>query len=418
MFSKKEKQKRNTPDMKQSFVHRIFPVIPFLFFFVTLPFGQLGSIDLGNGIFLYIHDIAVGLLLLFTISQKSFRSSLRDYGKAVLPLFLFLCFAGISILLHFSQVPYAEIFRGLLYLSRYIAYSFLFFSVLVSPESSQSWLIGLYSSGSVFAVFGLFQYIFFPALRPLLGGGWDEHFGRLFSTFFDPNFAGMFLVLTFLLGCFFGMKEKKNTISVERTPLWILQILILGAIVLTFSRSAYLAFGLGITILAFRFHLWKWLGVGLFLATFLYIALPKGTLDVNDLTRTTSSLARLESMKAGIQRIVEAPLVGHGFYLLRPLASQDRPLDVNGIVSRDASGMNNSILFVFATTGLIGGILYLWWMLRMFSLFSQTPRLLLGSIGSASLGATVLFSIFNHGLFYAWIVIWLTLLLGIALKRE
>jgi hypothetical protein len=391
--------------------------IPILFFFVSFPLGQLGAISLGNGIQYYVHDIAV-IILLIQYVLRSFYS--KQKIKIIPVLFVwaaFLCIAGISLLFQMFSVPFVELVRGSLYYLRFAAYTALTLVVL-SDKHSPRWILGLYISGICISIFGIFQLLFFPGLKPLVGAGWDEHYGRLFSTFFDPNFSGMILVLTLVAGFYYIVQYKKHTYSFIASPLWIVQLVIAISIIATYSRSAYLACAAGMFLFFLYIKKMKLFIAVLLLGMLLYIVIPKDVRDVNRITRGVSSIARVENWQYSVTLFLEKPLTGYGFNVLRTRIAQDKPLDTYGIISRDASGVNSSILFVFITTGIVGGIVYVYWLYKQYMLYHSLRTVRIGIIGAVSLVGVCTFSLFNNGLFYPWILLWLSILLGVAIKEQ
>lgn len=398
----------------QSLVLNIF----FIFFFFSIPFGQLGSIVLRQGINLYLHDIAL-LLLIFGFIINVRKIDQLIYQKFVVtPFLLFIAVCIVSLLIHITSVSFPDFLRGLLYLVRYCLYAGIAFVALTSTIQKKHWIMGLYVSGLFQSLIGFLQFIMFPSLKPLQPLGWDEHYGRLFGTLYDPNFMGMVLVLVFMLGFYYVFNIKKGTFIFRKSILWISQCLIFISIILTYSRSAYIALFIACIIFAVRCKIYKLFFAGVIAAALIYTFIPKGTLDVNRLTRSASSLARIQNWQQSIDIIKERPVFGFGFNLLRSRMATEKQLDRYGIVSRDAAGLNSSILFVFATTGFIGGSIYLWWLLSQTLLFNRMQDRLFGTIGFSSLIATVMFSFFNQALFYPWIAIWLFILWGIALREK
>ena len=100
-------------------------------------------------------------------------------------------------------------------------------------------------SGAIFIVFGYIQYLFYSNLRNLYYLGWDDHLYRLFSTFLDPNFAGIFLVLILLLTVQYFFLERKTKIKIV---IAMFSVLALIALYLTYSRSAFISMVLGVSI--------------------------------------------------------------------------------------------------------------------------------------------------------------------------
>ena len=113
------------------------------------------------------------------------------------------------------------------------------------------WLRGLYGVGIGFGILGLMQFFLYPDLRNLMYLGWDPHYYRLFSTLLDPNFVGIILVLTLILGCGLWKKKQKNFF------LMIGQLIGFVSLLLTYSRSSYVSFAMAVVCLAAWTKQWK-----------------------------------------------------------------------------------------------------------------------------------------------------------------
>src|SRR3989344_442832 len=75
---------------------------------------------------------------------------------------------------------------------------YLVWAMLIKRNQSfpAGWLrFGLVAGSIWMGVVGLFQYWLIPDMRFLAILGWDDHYFRLVSTQFDPNFTGLLLVL-------------------------------------------------------------------------------------------------------------------------------------------------------------------------------------------------------------------------------
>ncbi len=115
------------------------------------------------------------------------------------------------------------------------------------------WLKGLYAVGVGLGLIGLIQFFMYPDLRNLMYLGWDPHYYRLFSTLLDPNYMGLLLVFTLLMG--FGIFTKKHSV-------WIIagQLVTFVALLLTYSRSSFLALGAAIVVWTLIRKNWKLIG--------------------------------------------------------------------------------------------------------------------------------------------------------------
>jgi hypothetical protein len=323
-----------------------------LLLILSISFGQLIRLELVPGVVIYLHDILVLLALIFYLPKvKSFSS------PYTLPILSFVAIAALSLI--FSFRPLNQIIIGSLYLWRWLAYALIYFVARQAKLPLRRYLI---LTGLIVAITGLFQYFLFPDTRWLYYLGWDEHYYRLIGTFFDPNFTGIFLVLTLIL--------------LWPSPLSLLPFI---ALLLTYSRSAYLALLVTLSLALFRRHK-RILLISYLLFLISIFLLPRPGGEGVKLERLYSLTNRLDSMKTGWEVFRHHPITGVGFNLLR--------------------GMDNSFIFLLATTGLPGLIAYLWLLKRQLDATRYT------------LLAVLVHSLFNNTLFYAPVMLWLWLLLA------
>ncbi len=377
-------------------------------FFITLLFGQFGGVQLLPGVTVFIHDIFAGLVLIFFLVRK-FQRKEEIQGNLLQPLGIFTGIAIVSLLINVLHFSYIQLFLGSLYLWRLLLYAGLYVVVRNESLSVKFWLKGLYYVGVGIAALGFIQYIFYPSLRSMLSQGWDEHFYRLFSTLLDPNFTGLFLVLSFFLGIYLYTDKWKTQIRIG-------QLVIGMSLILTYSRSSFLAFIAGLVVFVILSKK-KTLLIALVLGALIYAGLPTHGIDVNRLFRLDSTRARVNSYTEDIAFVKQSPFIGIGFNTLRYLAGREKILDSDGITSRDAGGLNSSILVVLITTGITGLVAFIFLLYRMFVLIVGKQDTL-GFVGLACLIAILIHSLFNNSFFYSWILIWLWIFLGSIEKRN
>jgi len=379
-------------------------------FLVSLLAGGLLRIPLYKGIGIYPHDLILVVLVLFWIYRNKKQIQTRTVHFPF-PFLLFFLSILISLSVNFKPQMLSEFAEGLAYAARFFLYTILYLIVSHTKNVSR-WLMGLYSVGCVFTLLGISQYLLYPNLRNLSYLGWDPHYYRLFSTFLDPNFAGLFILLTFILGLYMVDRFPKSIVI----PM---QLILFSGLLLTLSRSSYVA-TIGVIIAyAYMQRSWKILGVvALFIGILILAPFPQR--GFTPLLRMESSIARIGNWTESISLIQKAPVFGHGFNLLRSI--QD-PTDMdNTQVSHATSGVDNSVLFVLATTGLVGGAAFLF---LLSFLWMQGKRLLalkrertFGIVYLLSLVAIGIHSMFVNSLFYPWILIWLWIMTGIAERKH
>ena len=156
---------------------------------ILFPLGELLRFNLGNSIYLKPLDIMVGLTSLvwfcsYLIQKKKHTVKIKKY------FYLFPLIGLLSLLIHIPYLQQKEIIVAGLYLVRFVAYlSIIFVVAQFTASIKQKFITILFYVGLAFVIFGFVQYFFFNDLRYFVFLGWDDHMFRLFSTFFDPNFA-------------------------------------------------------------------------------------------------------------------------------------------------------------------------------------------------------------------------------------
>lgn len=241
-------------------------------------------------------------------------------------------------------------------------------------------------SGVGLAVLGFLQLLIFPNLQFLQSLGWDPHYFRTVSTFLDPNFTGAYFILTLIL-----------------LPPKFQFALIYLALLTTFSRSSYLMFLIsGISLAYYKKSKKILLGTlvlfsGLLLGFQIYsqtVATPRG------IDREQSASYRLTTWQQGLTIFQESPILGVGFNAYKFGVREYHLSDDRFFQSRGSTTNDFSLLYVLATTGVVGLFVYLIFLFHL-------PRV-------AVLGLLI-HSIFANSLFYPPIILMLILL---SIKKE
>jgi O-antigen ligase len=389
-------------------------VIRYLLFFIVLllPFGQLAKIPLSSStVNLYMVDIVVFILVnVWVISHLIHHRqfNLPPLSKQI-ALFIFVCFLSLSFSI--TRYEWTQIFVGALYLIRWIFYSFLYF-IAYEEQKKKELLIGLLIAGTVSATFGLVQYFIYPSLRNLVYLGWDPHEFRIFSTFLDSGFAGIIYLLTFILLLSFLLNQSKY-----RFLFFISGALIYTSLLLTYSRSTFLAFFVSLLILSFYK---KSFVLGIFSISFLFVSiyfLPKPSLTSEsiNLERTSTIDARTTNYLQTSTIIADHPLFGIGFNTLRYEKMQRGFVLTDKMYANHAgAGSDSSFLFVIVTTGVVGFFSYLsiWFKAIMLEKNAKNDQPF-KHIVVMSIASLFIHSLFLNSLFYIWTMMWMWLLLGI-----
>ena len=241
------------------------------------------------------------------------------------------------------------------YLLRFVSYTAFYFTFrIVEFRRYYPYLV---ISATIFLFIGFFQYFLLPDTRFLTYLGFDDHYFRLIGSLIDPNFTGLVLVV-------FTLLAPKRFFVVP-----------LLALALTFSRASFLALAVSLVYLSFTKKQFKLLFLLLILGVFLYFA-PKPFGEGVNLFRTFSIISRFENQKQALAIFLKNPILGVGF--------GPRKID-------------NSFIFVLATTGTVGFIAFMAFLKKAWQV---TPDPLI----KAALLAVLVHSLFNNSLFYSWIL--------------
>jgi len=375
---------------------------------LSSPLGQLGRLPIGDSSTgIYVSDILLGFfniaaLLYFLVIRRRLQVNM-----VTLLGFAFLVWALVTWLLGTSVLSGTQSLISVFYLVR-LFLVVLFFALVwslkkLSPAVTSSLTNWLVFSGWILAIAGFVQLVIFPdfgRLDPALG--WDPHYFRLNSTFFDPNFTGAYLVICFSLVL---SKIKKQT------WFWYLVALtLIVAIVLTFSRSAWLMLAIVIFIYGL-FESRLVLLVSLLVAFGAYFAVPRVQTRLSGITDPADSAQfRLISWRQGLILSSKNRITGVGFNSLRYAREASEFYEYRpGLSTHSGAGFDSSLLTVLATTGIPGLLLFL---LFLGSIFIGIMR---GTVGNekkyfqllvaSQFLALLVESNFINSLFYAPIMV-------------
>lgn len=350
----------------------IFEIILILF-----PFGQLFKFDYFN-----LFD---GVVLLFAIFALFKKPKFPSWYKYFLYLLVYLVF---SLLINYK---YFEI-KGLLYLIRLWSYSMIPVAILNSKLKANDILDKMLIVICSVLLFGFLQYFLFPDLTSLKYFNWDDHLLRMTGTFLDPAFFGIILVL----GVILALSKYKTLIA----------YLLSFGLMFTYSRAAFLSLLFVFVIDLVRSkNLKKFL---LLLSSFLIImVLPKNIGEGTTLTRTVSIQNKFTDFNSSLYIIKQSPIFGVGFNNLCN-AKQKLLTVYTNPESHSCSGVDSSILFILATSGVIG----LFFFVKFISSFQSNYLLNLSFV------AVLIHSTFTNTLFYPHVMFWMFVLLGVNGKEN
>lgn len=400
-----------------------------LLYLLVFPFGQLARLPLyffGPEVRVYWGDVLVGLMVgiwgIWKVKRvkkgKKEKRGNKGLTKAIL------AFAGaavLSLLVNIPRLAPGETLVASFYLLRWIIYAGLYFVVSdvkklktkneerKSTAKNLKPLDLLVLVGGITAAFGLLQYLYFPDLRVWLEAGhWDPHYYRVYGTFFDPGFFGMIMVLALIL----VVIRLFDRNSPSKFILYTLYPILYTSLVLTYSRASYLAFLVGMGIIAWKLKKPKFYGavLGIFLITILLLPRPGG--EGVKLEREESIKARIINWKQSLTIAKDHPIFGVGFNAYRYAQRDYGFLKENWQFSHAGAGADSSLLFILATTGIVGLTAYLLLFKRILHTAYYIPHTPGSLAVFASLSALLVHSFFLNSLFYPWIMAWMWILLA------
>ena len=376
----------------------------FLFNFLLLGLigGVVSSLTFGP-VRVSLLDVATATLLIGWVIAKG-----KMIVPAVDPLLRvagpFLFVALLSLVVAGFRLSITELLTAALYLVRFAVFLVLLVIVSTTVELKKSVRFGLLISGMVIALLGFLQYFLYPNLRNLSYLGWDPHEFRLFSSFFDPNFTGILLVLTIILVFITRIHHRKIVNLV-----WVgVLILLLIALLLTYSRGSYVALVVVGAVFALKERQFKWLLIGgsVFLLTLVLLPRPGG--EGVRLLRTMSISSRIDNSVEAIRLWRTSPLIGVGFNTIRYVRSAPPENLIQIENAHSAAGFHNSYLFLLVTVGIIGFVCFFWMGKKLWELVEVRHRQLLG----LTVLAIGIHSLFDNSLFYPPVLVWLSVLWG------
>lgn len=338
---------------------------------IIFPLGQITKFGYFNLI-----DLLVFVLSILTL----FKHKNNKYPVWFWSFLSFSLFGIFSWVVNFSNFNSYLSIKGLLYSLRIISYSLIAVFVFNNYKSQKDKFKlkrNLIYLGLASLLVGFIQYYFIPDLRFLKLYGWDDHLFRMAGLFFDPTFLALIFVFTIIL-------SLKNS--------FYLYLLTFG-LALTYSRVGYM-----VAILTF-FLKRKYFEILLLLVFVTFV--PKMVSEGTNFLRTTSGVNKLSDYHQTLDIIKESPVLGVGFNNLCPIKLKlNKSVDIS---SHSCFGSDSSILFILATTGVVGLMLFV----KFISMLPRSSTLLLTGL--------VLFihSLFANSLFYPHIMFWLFSLLAL-----
>lgn len=312
---------------------------------ISLTFGQLGRISLGNGIQFYILELIIlihtGVLLYRARGKLHVPHTLLFRIGAAWFVYIILLFVVTAL-----GKDLMDNIKAGMYIVRLGVFA-LYFGLLAHTRIQKTFITKVLTviSFAIPAVC-LLQYMVVPDLRFLAGYGWDPHMYRAVGVIFDPPITGVVLGVLF-----FVATVRKDKIA---------QFLNFFAIVMLFSRSTYLAvlFVIIAYFVSQRKYLYGFVWVALFVLA-VYIA-PKTippylVLESAKIERISTVMSRRVEIEHGLRAWVAHPVFGIGFNRVAEYKkSLEKAYGDNVQSNHSSSAFHSFWLTQLATTGIIG----------------------------------------------------------------
>ncbi len=373
---------------------------------VVFSFGELLRFRIFQSVSIGPLDLVI--FLVFVIWFFRYR---EGKYKLLKPIVIFSGLALLSLIINVTNYTQNQLLISSLYLLRWILYSSVYFVFRDIGKAKSKKIQNLITlSGIVVLIVGFVQYFFYPSLRGLYYLGWDEHLSRLFSSFLDPNFAGIILVLFFVFVFAFKdvlFKKKKNV------SLVVLGIIFI-AIILTYSRGAILMFIACVLFYSVVKKEWKTIVGAIAVLVLVFLILSPGFyLENTNLLRSVSTKERVGTAIKAIQIFEKNPFgVGFDTYRYAREKYGEKDVSIAG-PSHSGAGVDNSLIFVLVTTGIFGFISYCYLLYKMFKLGFSKLNNRYGLILVISWFGLIINSLTINSLFYSFVMVWIWMLAGL-----
>ena len=374
---------------------------------IRFNFGQEGALTITD-----ILTVTTGIL--FILHTLLIKKSIKIPPKIFFPAVLFIATAAASLYLSLNSFKIKEIVASSLFLVRFFFYFFITIVVYNTVKKQQitSWINSFLLIGLIFTVIGFAQFIIFPDLSSLMAYGWDPHQKRIVASLLDPNFSGFIFAALAAFSTSLYL-YKKNKIYLFQS------ILFYAALILTFSRSAYLAaIAMILTIGILKSPKLALSAALVFLIS--ASALPQMRSRITGaLTLDETAQARFISWQNALTIFTANPIFGIGFNTYRYAQREYGFFPPGELGGHSGSGTDSSILLVMTTTGLVGVGLFIFLLGAIANSFAKGAKsnyLLLASL--TFLIGLLIHSQFVNSFFFPQIALILWFILGINLTLD
>jgi putative inorganic carbon (hco3(-)) transporter len=308
--------------------------------------------------------LVVFLIVVFTIHYKNMPAVLRGLSKFNIAIGLFILAGLISIAVSPEQVRALGLFKA------FILEPVLFFYavklITAKPEDfivPLKWLFGI---TTLISFFGIFQY-WTGLFLPLRFWGNGEEVRRISSFFEYPNALALYLAPLFVL--FLVLRFKKFGPFTSR--IYIAGLIIQAlAVLLTFSRGAWLAIGLTLLLVLLIQYPIKKIALGLIAIILIFSVVPPLRGRVIQTFNDPSGFARVDLGKAAITKLKQSPILGNGLYGFRTTLEEQ---SFKGEVLNYPHNIVLNFWIEMGLLGLLSFVFIIYWSLKK---YKQNPTVI------------------------------------------
>lgn len=361
---------------------------------LLFPLGQIVRIPVkleGSVVSVMPSDIIITALLTFWIIRKTltgFRIKKTLINNLIISFSLISAF---SLIIAAFRMEIPKILVSSLYTIRWVMFASLYFviiDILKKIEEIKFLLKLFYLMGIAIGILGAVQYLFFNNFiilsQVIAGGGWDPHTDRMISTFLDPNFlGGYFMFLSAITFSIFTRKKEYKITQILLNPYFIGFIFFSACLLLTLSRASLLSYliVIGIIILS-GIKKRKYFMIFLCISAMLIFTTPSlikkhTTADQisienplhENIQIDSSAYTRISSWENAwgiISKNVSNFVFGIG--------NNTYAFERGSSIKQGTTGAVNSFLFIWLTTGLIGLIIYIALLSRIYKSCSSIMK--------------------------------------------
>lgn len=291
----------------------------------------------------------VGLLL--SRGGRTFR-----FLPLMIPLFLLILQTVISAFLSVDPADSVTYLPGLANLLVLL----LFYNILEGEDDVLPMVHVVVLMGGMVALVGLGQYVIddMGGVRHRISGPMGHYM----------TYSGILMLVDVLIIALLASSPGgEQGRARRRWWVWASLVLVTMALVLTYSRHAWVGLLAGIAVIAACLRSWKLVTVPLALVAVL--ALTDGTLatrivNIFDTHTDVSNLDRLNQLKSGARMIIDHPLQGVGPGMVEVLYPAYR---TSTAVNEHTIHLHNTPVQVCAESGLVGFAFWLWFVLWLLS---------------------------------------------------